>query len=158
MLDRIPERLRQSAEGVAAATKLMADAKSQRNRAAGDEGSCYQGVKVEQTAEWQGDALIDRYEVALTKINAIRNSIIGAQTMNWSEHIYPLVAALEEAGISGQHYPEAREYVGSLVERAVKAETALQEIEAMPFSMTNDSESLRHTIKQMQQIARAATK
>lgn len=35
---------------------------------------------------------------------------------------------------------------------------ALAQIEAMPCSMVNDSESLRHTIKQMQQIARAAMK
>jgi hypothetical protein len=35
---------------------------------------------------------------------------------------------------------------------------ALTEIEATPFSMVNDSDSLRHTIKTMQQIARAALK
>lgn len=46
--------------------------------------------------------------VALDKINAIRNSIIGFQTVNWSEHIYPLVAALKEAGLDGLPYHEAR--------------------------------------------------
>ncbi|MFA7280814.1 MAG: hypothetical protein WC100_12025 [Sterolibacterium sp.] len=32
----------------------------------------------------------------------------------------------------------------------------LEEIESMPFSMVNDSDSLRHTIRAMQAIARAA--
>jgi hypothetical protein len=60
--------------------------------------------------------------VALNKINDIRNSIIGCQKMNWSEHIYPLVAALNEAGIEGQSYPEARAYVGTMLERTLAAE------------------------------------
>lgn len=51
------------------------------------------------------------------KVNAIRNSIIGAQTVNWSEHVYPLVAALNEAGFKGLDYAEARENVGSLIEQ-----------------------------------------
>ena len=71
MLDRIPERLRQSAESVAKATQFMAERKSGRNRAAGDEGSCYQGVKVEQTAEWQGAALIEKFEAALEQIRCV---------------------------------------------------------------------------------------
>jgi hypothetical protein len=41
----------------------------------------------------------EKLSIALAKINAIRNSIIGCQSINWSEHIYPLVAALNEAGI-----------------------------------------------------------
>ena len=53
MLDRIPERLRTAAEGVAKATQAMADAKSRRNRAAGDVGACYSGLDKELTAEWQ---------------------------------------------------------------------------------------------------------
>lgn len=62
---------------------------------------------------------------ALRKINEIRNSIIGLQTLNWSEHVYPLVAALDAAGYEGMGYPTAREYFGTLLERAVKAEEAL---------------------------------
>jgi len=38
---------------------------------------------------------------ALTKIDAIRNSIVETQSINWSGHIYPLVAALREAGYEG---------------------------------------------------------
>lgn len=66
-------------------------------------------------------------EAALQKINAIRNSIIAFQTINWSEHIYPLVAALEEAGIEGMDYPEAKANVGTTLERTLKAEAGLDE-------------------------------
>jgi len=65
---------------------------------------------------------VGRLRTAIGKVNAIRNSIIGCQKMNWSEHIYPLVAALNEAGIEGQDYPEAREYVGTMLERTLAAE------------------------------------
>lgn len=37
----------------------------------------------------------DRFKLALDKINGIRNSIIGIQGFNFSEHAYPLVAALD---------------------------------------------------------------
>jgi hypothetical protein len=63
-MDRIPERLRTAAEGVAKATQMMADAKSKRN---GD-GSSYSGLKPEQTAEWKAAEMIERYEAALRKI------------------------------------------------------------------------------------------
>ena len=36
----------------------------------------------------------DALSAALGKINDIRNSIIATQSVNWSEHIYPLVAVL----------------------------------------------------------------
>jgi len=67
----------------------------------------------------------ERMREALDKINDVRNSIIGTQSLNWSEHVYPLVAALEAAGFEGMGYPAARQYYGTLVERAVKAEEAL---------------------------------
>lgn len=53
-----------------------------------------------------------RYRKALEKIDEIRNSIVGKQTVNWSAHIYPLVAALEEAGFRGLGYEEARSRYG----------------------------------------------
>jgi hypothetical protein len=59
---------------------------------------------------------------ALGKVNAIRNSIIGLQKINWSEHIYPLVAVLNEAGFVGMPYPEARENYGTMLERTLAAE------------------------------------
>ena len=51
------------------------------------------------------------------KVNGIRNSIVGTQTINWSEHIYPLVAALEEAGIKGMPYPEAMRNIGTVLQQ-----------------------------------------
>ena len=63
-----------------------------------------------------------RLREALDKINGIRNSIIGLQTINWSEHIYPLVAALNEAGLEGMHYPAARKNFGTMLDRTNAAE------------------------------------
>lgn len=60
--------------------------------------------------------------VLAAEVNAIRNSIVGTQSLNWSEHVYPLVAALQKAGVSGLPYPEARALMGTLIERATKAE------------------------------------
>lgn len=60
---------------------------------------------------------IDRLVAALQKINAIRDSIVSTQTVNWSEHVYPLVAALNEAGFQGKPYPADREYLGSLIQQ-----------------------------------------
>src|SRR5258708_275461 len=37
----------------------------------------------------------DAAMTALESINTIRNSIVSLQTLNWSEHVYPLVAALD---------------------------------------------------------------
>ena len=68
---------------------------------------------------------LDRANVTLAKINDIRNSIVGTQTINWSEHIYPLVAALEAAGIKGMPYPEALANFGTLIERTNAAESEL---------------------------------
>lgn len=39
---------------------------------------------------------------ALEKINAIRNDIISTQSISWSAHVYPLVAALDNAGFEGK--------------------------------------------------------
>lgn len=70
------------------------------------------------------------YHLALAKINAIRESIVAHQTVNFSEHVYPLVAALNEAGVKGMGYPEAMKYYGSATDRAVKAENALKRLRA----------------------------
>lgn len=60
---------------------------------------------------------------ALMKICAIRDSIIGCQCFNWSEHAYPLIAVLDEAGFPGAGYEIARANLGTLIERANKAES-----------------------------------
>lgn len=80
---------------------------------------------------------------ALTKINDIRNSIIGLQTMNWSEHIYPLVAALNAAGFEGMSYPEARENYGTMLERTNAAEAALATATAEAASLRAEVEALK---------------
>lgn len=75
--------------------------------------------------EWCVDCLraeVSRLRDAIGKVNGIRNSIIGLQTINWSEHVYPLVAALKEAGMEGMDYPEAQKMYGSMLERTCKAE------------------------------------
>ena len=41
----------------------------------------------------------DRFKKALEKISVIRNNIVDTQSIGWSRHIYPLVAALDEVGI-----------------------------------------------------------
>ena len=64
----------------------------------------------------------DEARVALAKINNIRNSIIAHQSCNFSEHVYPLVAALNEAGISGMSYPDALAYYGPVTKRCAEAE------------------------------------
>lgn len=74
-------------------------------------------VEVELIADF-----IERQEEALLKINDIRNSIVGLQTINWSEHIYPLVAALNEAGIQGLGYPKSQKKFGTMLERTIASE------------------------------------
>jgi hypothetical protein len=71
---------------------------------------------------------VKKAESALAKINEIRDSIIGLQTVNWSDHVYPLVKALNEAGLRGMDYPNAREVYGSLLLRAAKAEGELADL------------------------------
>ena len=60
---------------------------------------------------------IEKLTAALSKIDAIRNSIIGCQAMNWSAHVYPLVAALGDAGYEGQGYEEARAEASTLLDQ-----------------------------------------
>lgn len=68
-------------------------------------------------------------EAALTKINSIRDSIIGFQNVGWSEHIYPLVAALGEAGFEGVGYDEARKNVRTLLDQLEAAEARCKRLE-----------------------------
>lgn len=81
---------------------------------------------------WADDACdeLRRLHAFGEQVNAIRNSIIGLQMINWSEHIYPLVAALDEAGFVGLEYDTARANVGTLIERANKAEAENKQLQA----------------------------
>jgi hypothetical protein len=59
-----------------------------------------------------------RLRAVLTKIDAIRNMIVATQNVNWSRDIYPLVAALNDAGFEGKSYDEAREWAQMEFEKA----------------------------------------
>jgi hypothetical protein len=73
---------------------------------------------------------IDKLRAALTKIDGVRNSIIGTQACNWSAHIYPLVTALEEAGFEGQGYDEARAEASTLLDQRNRAEEEAAKLRA----------------------------
>lgn len=69
---------------------------------------------------------------ALCRINAIRNDIVGRQSINWSAHIYPLVAALNEAGQVGLEYKPARDlciFVDDLREKLEKVHQQAEDAE-----------------------------
>lgn len=75
-------------------------------------------------------AEVERLKSALTKISGIRDSMIGCQKVNWSEHVYPLVAALDAAGFEGASYEVARDQIGTLLERTNKAEAEVERLRA----------------------------
>lgn len=84
----------------------------------------------------------DAYQIALNKIDAIRNSIIGFQSIGWSEHIYPLVAALGDAGFPGAGYEASRKNVGTLLEQIKAAEARATAAEADAARMREALEPL----------------
>lgn len=70
------------------------------------------------------DALVSRIaelKAALQKISEIRDSIVGSGQINWSEHIYPLVAALNVAGFEGVGHEIAAKQFRTLFEKVEKA-------------------------------------
>lgn len=113
-----PLAIRQRDEAVARAEAAEA-------RWSAEQATALEALRQAEAAE----ARVRELEAALTKINAIRDSIVGVQGFNFSEHAYPLVAALNEAGFEGLPYPEARENVGTLIERANRAEARVAELE-----------------------------
>ena len=74
------------------------------------------------------ERMIESQRSALTKISAIRDSIVGMQGFNWSEHAYPLVAVLGEVGFPGAGYEIARENLGTLIEQVKQAEGTVTEM------------------------------
>lgn len=78
----------------------------------------------------QAEERAAKLDAALVKVNCIRNSIVGMQGFNFSEHAYPLVAALDEAGYEGLPYPEARANLGTLIEQTKRAEERAEQAEA----------------------------
>lgn len=77
--------------------------------------------------EPDGDGPISERE-ALEGINKIRNSIVGLQSINWSEHIYPLVSLLNRAGIEGLPYPEAKANYGTCLAQRDEAVALLKRV------------------------------
>jgi len=68
------------------------------------------------------EAELKKLRGGLTKISAIRDSIVGFQSVGWSEHIYPLVAVLHDVGFDGVGYDEARKETRTLLDRAEASE------------------------------------
>ena len=62
-------------------------------------------------------AEIERLREALAKISDIRDSIVGMQGFNFSEHAYPLVAALDSVGFTGAGYQIARKNLGTVIDQ-----------------------------------------
>lgn len=93
-------------------------------------------------------------EEALEGINLIRNSIIGAQTFNWSEHMYPLVSLLNRAGFEGLPYPEARANIGTLIERANKSEELLKRAAALvrEAGLVHDAIEFEQYLKYLKEV------
>lgn len=84
----------------------------------------------------------ERKDACLKKINEIRNGIVGLQSINWSEHIYPLVAALNEADVKGMQWPEARAYFGTMLERTVKSEATVKELQSRISELEKEKKEL----------------
>lgn len=99
--------------------------------------------------------LTERDELRLMgeKVNAIRNSIVGMQGFNFSEHAYPLVAALDAAGFKGLNYAEAKANLGTMIEQRDKAEAERDELlgrlAAFKDQFTSDTSSLNATRAQL---------
>jgi hypothetical protein len=83
---------------------------------------------------------IDQCESALTKIDAIRNDIVGRQTIGWSAHVYPLVAALGDAGYPGEGYDVARAKAVALISEVKRLEKELAAERAKVATMEAERE------------------
>jgi hypothetical protein len=97
-------------------------------------------VSLAQLRSGVAEAERDKLAAAIAKINKIRNDIVGSQAVNWSEHVYPLVAALNEAGVEGMPYPEAREVVATRIAR-------LREVEAERDEARSQLAALRAAVE-----------
>ncbi|MEK6298571.1 MAG: hypothetical protein V4793_45925 [Paraburkholderia tropica] len=111
---------------------------------AGDDGEVFGIVKFARDllatapTERMSDEVI-RMREALAAINVIRNSIIGTHVLYWSEHVYPLVAALDAAGFEGMGYPEAREFFGTMLDRCNAAEDDAERYRWLRKQLWNES-------------------
>lgn len=83
-----------------------------------------------ETRAERAEATVAKYKTALDAINVVRNSIVGLQRFGFSEHAYPLVAALDKAGIEGMPYDTARPHFEGLLGRALEAEATAKSLTA----------------------------
>jgi len=92
------------------------------------------------------DALqrLQQAEQALQKIDAIRNDIVGRQKLGWSAHVYPLVAALGDAGYPGEGYDIASHKAETLVRAVEKAEQRAEAAE-------QENTALRQRVAELEQ-------
>lgn len=87
------------------------------------------------------------------KVNEVRKSIVGMQGLNFSEHVYPLVAALNEAGFDGGTYEANRKSLGTLIEQTKAAETELAAERLKTVAAQAEAVGLRETLKKVDNIA-----
>jgi hypothetical protein len=89
---------------------------------------CYRAGQESVRAE--GAAQIETLTAFAQKVDAIRRDIIGRQTISWSAHVYPLVAALHEAGYESPGYEEAKKGSLTLIDLVKAAESRAEAAEA----------------------------
>ena len=110
-----------------------------------------QSIQAERdTARAEAAALraeVERQKMALDAINEIRNSIVRRQSISWSGHIYPLVAALRKAGIEGDGYDSTQ----------ARAKAEIEEIKATVFAdVTAERDALRAEVEAMREVEHCA--
>ena len=73
-----------------------------------DSHSLYSDIEVARLAKtaFINAKRVELLETAMGEINDIRNDIVGRQNVNWSAHIYPLVAILNRCDFQGMSYTE----------------------------------------------------
>ncbi len=97
-----------------------------------------------------GDVIVNVYKLrtVLKKIHEIRNSIVGLATFNWSEHMYPLVAALGEIGLNAEGYEISRPRFTTMLERTLEAEKEVERLRGayntLAFSHSEEVGELEH--------------
>lgn len=111
-----------------------------------DWSAAYDTIEAALVRESQGSEREAALVAALTKISAIRDSIVGMQGFNFSEHAYPLVAALSAVGFDGAGYEIARANLGTLIEQAMKADAERDE------AQEREAEALRGFLEQNDRV------
>lgn len=57
----------------------------------------------------------DEARKALSEIREVMDCVVGTQSVNWSAHVYPIIASLSRAGYDGAGYEEARDMARTLI-------------------------------------------